>query len=315
VGGATDLFAELLVHGLLATLIVESLVHWLPLHSPAARFPYRVSALLAPPLFTGLFAVAAPFRQEDWFQDLSLFVSARWDLIRIGPLDARSAALAAAAAAGALLLARDLLHAVRDAVRERRERASIPLAEPPEAVAVALESLSRGLGLATPAMDVLTSRHHTLHCRGWRTPRIVVSSGTLDALSEEELRAALAHELAHVAHGDVPRGWALLALRGLQWFNPLAQAMGRRAAQELEWRADDQAARATGGALPLARALLRCARHRGDQFLGLSGQGRFRTLEERCRRLMQGVAAPDGGSAREIAVLWTGLALLLVFVQ
>ena len=58
-------------------------------------------------------------------------------------------------------------------------------------------------------------------------------------LRPEGLRAALAHELSHVRHGDPLRDVVLAALRTLQWFNPVAQVVARRITQETEWRADD----------------------------------------------------------------------------
>jgi Zn-dependent protease with chaperone function len=142
-----------------------------------------------------------------------------------------------------------------------------------------------------------------------------MSTGTLNAITDDELRTALAHELAHISHRDVSRNWFLLGLRAIQWFNPFAQAVGRRTAQELEWRADDRASALTDAPLALAHALVRCARRRGDQFLGLSGRGRLRMLEERCRRLMRRPEPPDAPWRLDLVLLWAGLATLLVFVQ
>ncbi|MFN8059316.1 MAG: M48 family metalloprotease [Vicinamibacterales bacterium] len=55
--------------------------------------------------------------------------------------------------------------------------------------------------------------------RLWRHPVVFVSSRATDALSDDELEAVLAHEVAHVAHGDLSaRGWlteACLALGGV----------------------------------------------------------------------------------------------------
>lgn len=311
----SDLLAELLLHGLITVLVVEGLLHWLPVESPGARLPYRVTALVAPVAFLVAFEVMAPFRREEWFRDVSVFVSARWTLLPVGPTNVRTLVQAPLALAGATLLLRDLLHALRDALNFRRVEAELGGADVPAAVTGQVRELAAVLGLRVPAVQVLESPAHTLHCRGWRRPRLVVSTGTLSALTDEELRAALAHELGHVRHRDVFRGWLLLVLRTLQWFNPFAQAVGRRAAQEMEWRADDQAAALTGAPLALAHALVRCARRRGDQFLGLSGQGRLRTLEERCRRLMQDGRAMERACVLEIAILWVGLASLLVFIQ
>jgi Zn-dependent protease with chaperone function len=175
--------------------------------------------------------------------------------------------------------------------------------------------LAADAAIAPPALDLLATPAHTLHCRGWRRPRILVSASTLADLSGDELRAALAHEVAHIAHRDVPRAWLLLLLRALQWFNPVAQAVGRRIAQELEWHADDRARAITAAPLALAHALVRCARHRVDRFLGLSGHGRLRALEERCRRLMAPAPPLETAPRAHVLVLWLGLTTLLVLVR
>jgi Zn-dependent protease with chaperone function len=90
---------------------------------------------------------------------------------------------------------------------------------------------------------------------GLRRARVVVSQGLMDLLSEEECRAALAHEVAHVRGGHP----ALLFLGRV-----MAQAFGalppvRRAfaslRRELEASADDHAVRAVGDPEVVASAI------------------------------------------------------------
>ena len=313
--GASDLVAEVLTHGIVATLVVELAIRFVPVEAPAARFHYRLAALAAPVVATAGFALAAPFRSDSWFADAAVFSSARWQVFRLGPIGARDAALAAGFAAGAALLARDLVRLLRHLRHDRRHEAAAGRLDPPPAARAVIEELSGTLGIRPPALVVLDRDAHDLHCRGWRRPAVVVSATTLRALEPDELRAALAHELAHLSHGDVGRAWLLFALRALQVFNPLAQAVGRRVAHELEWRADDRAAAVTGTPLALARGLIRAARGWRDDFLGISGRGRFRALETRVRRLLAAPSAPDAGCRAEVSLLWIGLLVLLFFVR
>jgi Zn-dependent protease with chaperone function len=315
VPGAIDLAAEALAHGVVATFVVELVIRLVPVEAPAARFHYRLAALAAPLVAPVGFALAAPFRGAPWFMDATLFSSVRWQAFRLGPIGVRDAALAAGLAAGAVLLGRDLVRLLRHVRDERRHEAAAARLDPPPTARAIVEELSDTLGIRTPALLVVDHDAHDLHCRGWRRPLVVVSKTTLGALEADELRAALAHELAHIAHRDVLRAWVLLALRALQVFNPLAQAVGRRAAHELEWRADDRAAALTGAPLALARGLIRAARGRRDDFLGISGRGRFRALEVRCRRLLSTSPAPDAACRAEASLLWGGLLALLFFVR
>jgi Zn-dependent protease with chaperone function len=315
VPGAIDLAAEALTQGVVATFVVELVIRLVPVEAPGARFHYRLAALAAPLAASAGFALAAPFRGDSWFMDTSVFSSVRWQAFRLGPIGARDAALAAGLAAGAVLLARDIARLLRHFRDERRHEAAPARLDPPAAARAIVEELSDRLGIRPPALLVVARDAHDLHCRGWRRPLVVVSAATLDALEADELRAALAHELAHIGHRDVLRAWLLLALRALQVFNPLAQVVGRRAAHELEWRADDRAAAVTGAPLALARGLIRAARGRRDDFLGISGRGRFRALEERCRRLLSAPPPPDAACRAEVALLWGGLLALLFFVR
>ena len=101
-----------------------------------------------------------------------------------------------------------------------------------------------------------------LLCQGLVRPSIAISEALVARLRPEGLRAALAHELSHVRHGDSLRDIALAALRTIQSFNPVAQIVARRITQETEWRADDDAVELTGNAPALARALLESVRAR-----------------------------------------------------
>jgi Zn-dependent protease with chaperone function len=313
--GASDRIAELLVHGVITTLIVESLIRWVPIVTPDARLAHRVSALAAPLAFAVLFEFAVPFRREPWFQDASVFVSSRWDLFRVGGIGARTLVLWAMGALGAALVARDALSAALDALHERRARSRVPRSRPTVDLLELTSALARESRVQPPELELIDTPAHDLHLRGLRRPRIVVSESTLAALSPKELRAALAHEISHLAHRDVLWGWVLLLMRTLHLLNPFAQACGRRAVQEIEWRADDDAARITAAPLALARALVECARNRGDSFLGISGQGRFALLEQRCHRLMSHAAGPATGTAVSLTLLWIALGALLVLTQ
>lgn len=87
-------------------------------------------------------------------------------------------------------------------------------------------------------------------------PRLVVSQGALEKLSDEELEAVLRHENAH----GRPRRWlgthGLFALRLLQVYNPVALWAFREYTVETEIACDAEAV-AGLDPRPLARALLR----------------------------------------------------------
>jgi bla regulator protein blaR1 len=111
----------------------------------------------------------------------------------------------------------------------------------------------------SPLVEVLDHDQPVAYAIGLIRRRIVVSSGLLDRLQDEQYTAVLAHEGAHV------KGWhALLLFVG----RSVARAFGflppvRRAADELvlalEIAADEAAAACVGSRLVVAHTLVRCA--------------------------------------------------------
>ncbi|MBE1584070.1 M56 family metallopeptidase [Nonomuraea angiospora] len=138
----------------------------------------------------------------------------------------------------------------------------------------------------SPAHDVyvLPVGERVAYCVPGRRRRIVLSRGTMDVLSAQELQAVLEHERAHArGHHDL----ALLAFVALEHAFPWA-ASPRTARQAvallLEMLADDHASRAQGE-LPLARALVRmtaCEPSPGLGSFALADAG----VVERLRRLL-----------------------------
>jgi hypothetical protein len=148
----------------------------------------------------------------------------------------------------AVRLAWSLIRVARaTAVRRRRHRAAVDLlgevADAPLATKV----------------RVLAERLPVAYCLpGLRSSRVVLSSGTLAVLDEQELTAVVAHEVAHVrARHDV----VLDTFTALHRAFPVVVRSGlpeRECGLLVEMLADD-AARRRAGRLPLARALVTLA--------------------------------------------------------
>jgi Zn-dependent protease with chaperone function len=317
--GAIDLAAEVLAHGVIAANVVQLLIRRVPVLAPASRLAYRVSALTLPLVLPPLLHLAAPFRRDEWFADVSLFATVHWQRLTLAGLPARDLGLVVLAAAGALLLLPDVARIVRAGARGwRTERRRLPAGDPLVATLHAeVADVAATLAVAPPAVVVCDTAAVRLHCHGPYRPVIVASRGAVERLPREQLRAAIAHELAHVWRRDIVRGWLLMGLRLVQWFNPVAQIVGRRAVQEMELEADRLAAAATGQPLAIARALVSSVRERDTDYLGLLGRSRISAFEERCRRLLEIDARPDAFPPRswaELAAANLGVAALLFFV-
>ncbi len=183
--------------------------------------------------------------------------------------------------------------------RRRRHRAAVDL----------LGRVDESLSL--PGLRVLAEQLPLAYCLpGVRGSRVVISAGTLAALSREEVRAVVEHESAHVrARHDL----VLDTFTALHRAFPIAVRSEIPAAQcrlLVEMLADDAARRRTGP-LPLARALVALAgAPKPTWALGTTGIGTV----ERIFRLHG-----DPGSHRALSaavyLLATGLVIFPVAIM
>ena len=150
----------------------------------------------------------------------------------------------AAAAVGTAVLARLLWVLVRSTVRTVRLRRRHRLL-------VDLVATRNPLLRETSVVD---SAHPVAYCLPGLRPRVVVSRGVLTALDEDELRAVLDHELAHVVQRHDLVVLPFVALRATFPRLPAVCAAVEQVALLVEMLADDRAARRHDRGV-LARAL------------------------------------------------------------
>jgi beta-lactamase regulating signal transducer with metallopeptidase domain len=89
---------------------------------------------------------------------------------------------------------------------------------------------------------------------GWRRAVVVLPAERSD-WTDAQLRAALAHELAHVARGDFVWRLAASVAAAIYFWHPLVHLLARRAALMQELAADRLAAAAAGGSATYLRAI------------------------------------------------------------
>jgi len=107
-----------------------------------------------------------------------------------------------------------------------------------------------------PPVQVVGDPTPLAFCAGLLWPRVYVSSGALERLSRQELRAVLAHEAHHAACRDPLRLLVARALGEGLFFLPAMRRMWRQYATAAELAADEAAVSAGGGRQPLAAAML-----------------------------------------------------------
>lgn len=323
-----DTAGLVILHGCIAALLVEALLRVWRVQAPGERLALRWLALVAPLVVPAVFHFLVPARSAEAFgTDRALFAGDHWNQLALGEAGAASIATVALVAVGALLYLRDTIPFLDDRIRGLGE-GDIVSGHPALArVTTLLAGLEQVVGSPRMAVVLLDRQAPVLLCSGVDRPTLVISTGTLSRLRDDELRAALAHELAHAARRDPLMGWLLMVVRTLAFFSPAAQVVARQVVQEVEYRADMVVAR-LGYSAALGRAiaiLSETAESESDLVPARPAGGFPRTLlaraervavANRCERVLsQGELSVQPGLATvRVGLAAVGLATLLFFV-
>ena len=311
----SETLLALVVQSAAAAALTSALLSTWGVRRPAVRLRFWLLALALPVALPPLYTLAAPVRASEPFRrNAALFVASRWAALPLGPWRLGSALAVVVAGAGLALFLRDLVPALRQGLRVRTHDAgSDPRTRD---VGDRIATHARRQAVAPPAAALVPDDDAAyLYCRGLARPVVAVSTGALATLSSDELDAALAHEVAHLAGRHLVLGWGLIALRSFFFFNPVAQIVGRTAVLEMERAADDDAAAATGRPDSVASALAKLGVMTDDDGLNLPGGLRFAAVKARLLRLAErDEAEGDGLDALRLSLAGAGMALLVFFV-
>jgi Zn-dependent protease with chaperone function len=159
-----------------------------------------------------------------------------------------------------------------------------PLSSLPEQLQLALGRL-KAQGLRLCPVLAVAQPEPVASAVGVRQPKIILSTGLLKTLDEEELEAVLAHEMAHVDRRDNSLGWLLFGLRLVSFYNPVALFTFHQISHDVERMCDSDAAEITGKPLALGSALIKVFRSSRSAGRGHFGQ-RAAALEKRARRAL-----------------------------
>ncbi len=134
-----------------------------------------------------------------------------------------------------------------------------------------------------PNFFVLDDEDLLLYSTTGRNASIYLSRGLVQSLDTEQLRAALAHEIAHIDRNRKPFLLVVFLFRVILFFNPVVLLEFRRVVQEEEKICDDMAVMKTGKPSVLAETLKRLyLPDHGEGKISMKELGRGeKTFEER----------------------------------
>jgi len=244
--------AQSFCHSLVAAVITERAVKAWKIDDPALQQRFHLIAVIFPifsfPLYQAINAnrSSAQFRLDALF-DVNRWLN--WELWGVVPLGLLF--LVMLIATSLVFLFQETIPVVKHTLESgTAEHEGTPCAPEPF-----MEKASQALSLETPEVLVLDDDEPVLFSSTGRDPTIFISTGLREKLNEDQLHAALAHELAHIAQSKRPLLIAVFVLRAVMFFNLVVLVKFRRAISDEEKICDDIAVSLTGNAKALAGAL------------------------------------------------------------
>ncbi len=150
--------------------------------------------------------------------------------------------------------------------QRRRSQCTAPK---PRIVALCRE-LERQLGLTRAVRYLECSWLETPAVIGWLRPIILLPVSVLTGLSEEQLRAVIAHELAHIRRLDALVNLFQILAETLLFYHPAMWWLNRRIRAERELCCDEIAVSLTGNRVEYARALTAMAEWKAAPLLAMA---------------------------------------------
>lgn len=252
---------QAIFHSLLAVLTVEALIKIWKINNPVSRVNFRFLIVLLPVVIIPFSQLAYPSRGSLSFrQELALFDLQRWLPVRLWldvPLWAVLAGIIVASVG--LFLAAEAVPMVRRIRAAKKKDSPLKPGQFPP-LEKHLKEVSQALSQPVPPVFLAEDDQPLVYISRARGQRLVISPLLIKALDEGELKAVLAHELAHMARRDIWLSWALLFFRLALCFNPVALLVFRRIAQENEKVCDELAVRITHDPLSLAASIVKVFR-------------------------------------------------------
>ena len=148
----------------------------------------------------------------------------------------------------------------------------------------AMAVLQAKLGMKTLVVLYETDKLSTAATLGMLRPRILLPMHWRE-WTDAERNAVLAHELAHIAHGDFAAVMVSQLSIVVHFYHPLVHWLAGRLRLEQELAADSVAAQVAGGQVRYVRVLAKLALEHQDRFVGWPARAFLPTRQTFLRRL------------------------------
>jgi Zn-dependent protease with chaperone function len=220
--------------------------------SPVIRQRFRLTVVLYPVFSFPLYQLINPDRGSVLFRLDALFDVNRWLNIEIwGVIPLSVVFLFLLALTSLIFLFQELIPILRHSLESQAVEQEGVRRESNQFV----EHASQALSIGPPEVYLIEDDELIIFSTTGKNPAIFVSTGLSRALTPDEMHAALAHELAHIARSKRPLLLAAFFLRMILFFNPITLVEFRRVVRNEEKICDDIAVTLTRQPRALAETL------------------------------------------------------------
>jgi Zn-dependent protease with chaperone function len=244
--------AQSFCHALIASVLMDQALRAWKINDPLIRQRFRVTVVLFPIFSFPFYQAINPDRGSVLFRLNALFDVNRWLNVELwGVISFGLLFLVVLAITSLIFLFQEMIPILKHTLESRTmehegtRRESDPF----------IENACRALSIETPQVLIVEDEEPVIFSTTGKNALIVVSTGLTETLTQDEMQAALAHEIAHISRGRRPVLLAVFFLRMILFFNPVALIEFRRVVRNEEKICDDIAVSITHRPDALAEAL------------------------------------------------------------
>lgn len=244
--------AQSFCHSFITALLVDAALHAWKIGNPVERQRFRLLNIILPILSFPLYQAVNPQRGSLAFRLDALFDITRWLNLEIWHgISAGALFLVLLSFTTLVFIVQEMVPIIKHALASRGKEAEGEKPAPDSAVSRALAKLPD----PKPEVFIIRDNDLVVFVTTGKRPAIFFSTGTVETLTEDEIQAAIAHEIAHIERNKRPLLVVTFLLRIVLFFNPIALVEFRRIVQEEENICDDYAVTLTGKSQALADTL------------------------------------------------------------
>jgi len=228
------------LHSLIAILIIERAMKIWHINNPLTQFRYRIMTLVLPVFMLPLYQMINFSRGSFTFrQEKAIFSMDRWLSLEIwGLVPLTAVFMLILGATSFVFFLQEVVPIMRDLFARKGEDPYVSLSSDP-GVDDLTRQMSAQLGIEPPPVTLLEDSNPFIVTSGSKNHALILTSGLLEVLDREQLKSAIAHELAHIARMSNATKWIVFVIRVLMFFNPIVLIVFRRIVQDDEHICDD----------------------------------------------------------------------------